>query len=80
MKSGSGQLWIGGDVLSSPVVSFAKPDWPWGPDDDRDKAVAARGRTLDMLAADKIALVGYHLPCPGPASAASNARTRHSGW
>lgn len=65
LKSGSEQLLIGGDVLTNPVVSFAKPEWPWGPDDDRDRATAARRRTLDMLAADKIALLGYHLPWPG---------------
>lgn len=65
LKSGSEQLLIGGDVLTNPIVSFAKPDWQWGPDDDRDRAIAARQRTLDMLATDKIALLGYHLPWPG---------------
>ncbi len=65
LKSGSEQLLIGGDVLTNPIVSFAKPDWQWGPDDDRDRAIAARRRTLDMLATDKIALLGYHLPWPG---------------
>ena len=65
LRSGSDQLLIGGDVLTNPIVSFSKPDWPWGPDMDRDKAVAARKRILDMLATDKIALLGYHLPWPG---------------
>jgi glyoxylase-like metal-dependent hydrolase (beta-lactamase superfamily II) len=65
LKSGSEQLLVGGDVISSPVISFAKPDWPWGPDLDREMGIAARKRTLDMLAADKIGLLGYHLPWPG---------------
>lgn len=65
LKSGSEQLLVGGDVISNPVISFARPDWPWGPDLDRDKGIAARKRTLDMLATDKIALLGYHLPWPG---------------
>lgn len=65
VKSGSEQLLIGGDVITNPVVSFAKPNWPWGPDMDRDMAIASRKRTLDMLATEKIALLGYHLPWPG---------------
>lgn len=65
VKSGSEQLLIGGDVITNPVISFAKPDWPWGPDMDREKGMASRKRTLDMLATDKIALLGYHLPWPG---------------
>jgi glyoxylase-like metal-dependent hydrolase (beta-lactamase superfamily II) len=65
VKSGSEQLLIGGDVITNPVVSFARPDWPWGPDMDRAQGAAARKRTLDMLATDRIALLGYHLPWPG---------------
>ncbi len=65
VKSGTDQLMIGGDVITNPVISFAKPDWPWGPDMDRDKAIASRKRTLDMLASEKIGLIGYHLPWPG---------------
>lgn len=65
VRSGSEQVLIGGDVLSSPVFSFARPDWPWGPDTDRDRGAATRRRTLDMLATDRIGLIGYHLPWPG---------------
>lgn len=65
VKSGSEQLLIGGDVIGNPVVSFARPDWYWGPDENREQAAATRKRTLDMLATDKIALLGYHLPWPG---------------
>lgn len=65
LKSGGEQLMIGGDVLSQSVVSFAKPEWAWGPDYESDKAIASRRRTLDQLATDKIRLLGYHLPWPG---------------
>ena len=65
LRSGTEQLLIGGDVLGHPLISFAAPDWRWGTDLDADRGAAARRRTLDMLAADKIALVGYHLPWPG---------------
>lgn len=65
IKSGGEQLLIGGDVLIQHVVSFAAPDWRWGPDLDSDAAAASRRRTLDMLATDKARLLGYHLPWPG---------------
>jgi glyoxylase-like metal-dependent hydrolase (beta-lactamase superfamily II) len=65
LKSGSEQLLIGADALTHPLVSFSKPDWRWGSDMDADMAIATRKRTLDMLATDKVALLGYHLPWPG---------------
>jgi glyoxylase-like metal-dependent hydrolase (beta-lactamase superfamily II) len=65
LTSGSEQLLIGGDVLTQSLVSFARPDWRWGADMDAAKAAASRRRTLDMLADDRIALLGTHLPWPG---------------
>lgn len=65
LESGGERLLVGGDVLTHPVVSFARPDWPWGTDSDAERAAAARRRTLDMLATDRIPLLGYHLPWPG---------------
>lgn len=65
LESGGERLLVGGDVLTHPVVSFARPDWPWGTDSDPERAAAARRRTVDMLATDKIPLLGYHLPWPG---------------
>lgn len=65
VRSGGEQLLIGGDVLTQHIVSFAAPDWRWGPDMDPDKAIAARKKTLDQLAIDRIRLLGYHLPWPG---------------
>jgi glyoxylase-like metal-dependent hydrolase (beta-lactamase superfamily II) len=65
LRSGADQLLIGGDVLIQSVVSFAAPDWRWSPDMDHDRAVRSRRRMLDMLAADRVLLLGYHLPWPG---------------
>lgn len=65
IESGGQQLMIGGDALSSAQVSFAYPDWRWGPDMDSDRAVSTRRKLLDMLATDKTLLLGYHLPWPG---------------
>ncbi len=65
LQSGASKLMIGGDVLIELVLSFLRPAWPWGPDWDPDKGIAARQRTLDMLTTDKLQLLGYHLPWPG---------------
>ena len=65
VRSGNEQLLIGSDVLTQSVVSFAQPDWRWGPDMDSDRAVASRRRILDQLATDRTRLLGYHLPWPG---------------
>jgi glyoxylase-like metal-dependent hydrolase (beta-lactamase superfamily II) len=65
ITSGTERLLVGGDVLTQSIISFQKPDWPWGPDMDADRAVTSRKRTLDMLATDRIPLLGYHLPWPG---------------
>lgn len=65
VRSAGKDLLIGGDVLVHPLVSFAKPEWRWGADMDPDSAIKTRMRILDMLAADRIPLFGYHLPWPG---------------
>jgi glyoxylase-like metal-dependent hydrolase (beta-lactamase superfamily II) len=65
ITSGTERLLVGGDVLTQSIISFQKPDWPWGPDMDADRAIASRKRILDMLATERIPLVGYHLPWPG---------------
>lgn len=65
VSAGGASLLIGGDALSQAKVSFAKPDWRWGPDLEPERAVATRKRLLDQLATDKTALLGYHLPWPG---------------
>ena len=65
VEAGGARLMIGGDALTEPVLSFGRFDWRWAPDQDPDKAIASRKRLLDMLVAEKIPLVGYHLPWPG---------------
>ena len=65
VESGGERLLIGADALSHPAASFARPDWRWGSDYDSDRAVATRRRLLDLLALERIALIGFHLPWPG---------------
>lgn len=64
-ESGRERLLIGGDVLTHPAISFARPDWRLGTDVDRDQAAATRRRVLDQLAAERLPLIGVHLPWPG---------------
>jgi len=59
------RLLVGGDALANPIVSFARPDWPFGSDLDKDAAASTRRTLLDRLAGDRIPLIGFHLPWPG---------------
>lgn len=65
LDSGDRQLLIGGDFTNHYVWSLAHPDWEVR--FDRDKAMAAktRRRLLDMLAAERMPFIGYHMPWPG---------------
>ena len=66
LVSSNGQsLLVGGDALPHSIVSFERPDWPWGADLDPDKGIATRKSLLDRLAGDRTPLLGYHLPWPG---------------
>ena len=63
--AGADRILIGGDVLTHSIVSFQKPAWRWGPDMEPERAVVSRKRTLDMLATERLPLLGYHMPWPG---------------
>jgi glyoxylase-like metal-dependent hydrolase (beta-lactamase superfamily II) len=65
VEDGGAHLLVGGDVLSHPAISFARPDWRIGSDYDRARGAATRSRLLDRLAIDRIPLIGFHLPWPG---------------
>jgi glyoxylase-like metal-dependent hydrolase (beta-lactamase superfamily II) len=55
-------LW--GDTCLHYVCGVQRPDWTIGFDDDPQKAVATRKRILAMTAAEKIFVVGFHMPFP----------------
>ncbi len=65
LSFGGTSLLVGGDALVNPIVSFERPEWPWGSDLDRDLGAATRRKLLDRLAAERTLLLGYHLPWPG---------------
>lgn len=65
IESGGQQVLIGGDFTNHYIYSLAHPDWHLLFDRDKEQAAQTRRKTLDMLATDKIALIGYHMPFPG---------------
>lgn len=65
IRSGSEGLMILGDAIGNHHVGFARPDWKSGSDQDQDQAAATRQHLLDRLTADKLRLIGYHLPGGG---------------
>lgn len=65
IRSGSELVMVVGDSIGNHHVAFERPDWASGSDQDKDMAAATRVSLLDRLAAEQIALIGYHLPGGG---------------
>ena len=64
IESEGKQLFLGADFANHYVWSLAHPDWEVKFDRDKAAAAQTRRRILDMLAADKIPFIGYHMPFP----------------
>lgn len=65
LEAGGRQVMALGDAMSHAYTNFAHPEWYNNFDADGDQTVATRMRLLDMAAADRIAILGYHFPFPG---------------
>lgn len=65
IASGDQQLLMWGDVVHIPAIQFAHPDWHLSFDTDGPTAAKSRRRVLDMVATDRIPVLGSHLPFPG---------------
>ncbi len=65
LHEGSESLLVLGDAITQSTVSFERPDWPSGSDQDAQKGIETRKKLLDRLVADKSGLIGFHLPHPG---------------
>ncbi len=65
LESDGAQLVVLADTTNHYVWSLAHPDWEVRFDQDKAQAAATRRRMLGMLAADRIAFAGYHMPFPG---------------
>lgn len=57
-----GPVFVVGDALTHPVISFAHPDWRPASDHEPDRAVATRRALLERAVAEKARIIGYHLP------------------
>lgn len=64
IESGKSRLLLMADACNHYVASMQRPDWHVKFDMDKEAAGATRKKILDMVAADKIALAGYHMPFP----------------
>ena len=64
LESDGAQLLLGADFANHYIWSLAHPDWEVRFDMDKPAAAATRKRLLDMMAADKLPFVGYHMPFP----------------
>jgi glyoxylase-like metal-dependent hydrolase (beta-lactamase superfamily II) len=65
VSSGSDTLLVWGDIVHLSAFQLAEPEWSIAYDVNPEAAIATRKRTLDMVAADRIPVVGGHLPFPG---------------
>lgn len=65
LESDGKQLLLMSDLANHYIYSLAHPDWEVKFDMDKSAAAASRRKVLGMLAADKVPMVGYHMPFPG---------------
>ncbi len=65
LESGGKQLFLMADLANHYVWSVAYPDWEVRFDMDKAAAAASRKKLMDMAAADRFPLIGYHMPFPG---------------
>ncbi|SMX31511.1 MBL fold metallo-hydrolase [Actibacterium lipolyticum] len=64
LESEGKNLVLGADFANHYVWSVGYPDWEVKFDMDKAAAAATRRRMLDMMAADGIPFIGYHMPFP----------------
>lgn len=65
VESGGRRLMLTADTANHFVASLQRPDWHVQFDMDKDAATATRRRVFDMIAAERIPFIGYHMPFPG---------------
>jgi glyoxylase-like metal-dependent hydrolase (beta-lactamase superfamily II) len=57
-------IYFWGDCAHHQVASLARPDWHCVFDIDKEQAAATRKRVYDMLATERLPVIGYHMPFP----------------
>jgi glyoxylase-like metal-dependent hydrolase (beta-lactamase superfamily II) len=64
IESEGARLVMTGDAVNHYILSLEEPDWEVRFDMDKTEAARTRRRLLDMIATDRIAFLGYHMPFP----------------
>lgn len=64
LESEGRQLVLTADTANHFVLSLQRPDWEVRFDMDKAAAAATRKRVFDMIATDRLAFLGYHMPFP----------------
>ncbi|WP_420413622.1 MBL fold metallo-hydrolase [Roseibium sp.] len=65
IHGGGESLLVVGDAITNSVISFEKPEWNSGSDQDPQKGIETRKTLLDRMATDQSRLIGFHLPNMG---------------
>lgn len=64
IESGGKAIYFWGDCAHHQVASLAQPDWHCVFDIDKEQGAATRKRVYDMLATERLPIIGYHMPFP----------------
>ena len=64
VESAGRRLVLTADTANHYVLSLQRPDWEVKFDMDKQAAAASRRKVFDMIATDKVAFLGYHMPFP----------------
>ena len=62
LSDGTETAFILGDVATNDHISFARPAWASGSDQDSELGAQTRAAVLDQVASDEMKLIGFHLP------------------
>jgi glyoxylase-like metal-dependent hydrolase (beta-lactamase superfamily II) len=73
VSSGGKTLLVIGDASNDPRIFARMPDWHFGFDTDKPRAVETRRKLLDMAAADRMQVSFYHAAFPSTGHVAKNA-------
>ena len=65
LRNGSESAMIVGDAIGNHHVAFHHPEWVSGSDQDGELGVQSRQMLMDRMAAEQMAIIGFHLPDGG---------------
>ncbi|WP_085308304.1 MBL fold metallo-hydrolase [Planktotalea arctica] len=65
IRNGSESAMVVGDAIGNPHVAFHHPEWESGSDQDGAMGVKSRKMLMNRMAAEQMAIIGFHLPGGG---------------